>query len=289
MNAVRMRVPGLRVLLSLALSLFFFAAHAQAGSLQRLLLQGSPEPTLIAHWWPATGPGAHPVVIGLHGCGGLYKRKGGLSERYNEYAERWHAAGYSVLLPDSWGTHGHQRVCQTPNGQRPHYKAERLTDVRAALAWLKTQPGVDASRIALVGWSNGASTALDAIDEAHDPVPGLAGVAVFYPGCATLERHHATLVRLPILMQLGADDNWTPPAACQALAARLQHDGHEVDLRVYAGSVHGFDGKEAMRIRTDIPNGANPHQIKQGGNPQARTAAIEALQGFLQRVLAPKA
>ena len=264
-------------------------AGAQATSMERIELTGSPEPALVVHWWPAAGPGVHPAVIGLHGCGGLYKRKGELSERYREYAERWHAAGYSVLLPDSWTTHGHQRVCQTPYAQRQHFSAQRQRDVRAAIAWLHAQANVDAARIALVGWSNGASTALRAIDPARGPVPALAGVAVFYPGCAPLMRRSAVLAPVPLLMQLGADDNWTLAAPCAALATRLQQAGRDVSLRIYEGSVHGFDGKEGFRIRTDVPNGADPHHIKQGGNPQARSAAIGELQGFLHRVLATKA
>ncbi|MEZ5605601.1 MAG: dienelactone hydrolase family protein [Burkholderiaceae bacterium] len=273
-----------------ALALLLAAAHAGAATSapQRIQLAGSPEPTQVAHWWPAAGPGTHPAVIGLHGCGGLYNRKGALSARFREYAERWHAAGYSVLLPDSWTTHGHRRVCQTPYDQRHHYSAQRQADVRAAVAWLHAQPDVDASRVALVGWSNGASTALRAIDPARGPVPELAGVAVFYPGCAPLMRRSAVLAPVPLLMQLGADDNWTPAAPCAALAVRLQQAGHDVTLRVYEGSVHGFDGTEPLRIRADVPNGADPHHIRQGGNPQARAAAIDELQAFLQRVLAPK-
>ena len=168
--------PSLRHLVALALTLACAHAGAQGTSLERIQLASSPEPTLVAHWWPAAGAGAHPAVIGLHGCGGLYKRQGELSERFREYAEHWHAQGYSVLLPDSWTTHAHQRVCQTPYDQRHRFSAERQADVRAAVAWLRTRTDVDAARIALVGWSNGASTALRAIDPARGPVPRLASV-----------------------------------------------------------------------------------------------------------------
>ena len=280
--------PGLRHLVALALTLACAHAGAQGTSLERIQLASSPEPTLVAHWWPAAGAGAHPAVIGLHGCGGLYKRQGELSERFREYAEHWHAQGYSVLLPDSWTTHAHQRVCQTPYDQRHRFSAERQADVRAAVAWLRTRTDVDAARIALVGWSNGASTALRAIDPARGPVPRLTGVAVFYPGCAPLQRRSAMLAPVPLLMQLGANDNWTPAAPCVALAERLQQAGHDVTLRVYEGSVHGFDGTEPLRIRADVPNGADPHHIRQGGNPQARVAALNTLDAFLGRVLTSK-
>ena len=103
-----------------------------------------------------------------------------------------------------------------------------------------------------------------------------------------LQRRSAVLAPVPLLMQLGADDNWTPAAPCIALAGRLQQDGHDVTLRVYEGSVHGFDGTEPLRIRADVPNGADPHHIRQGGNPQARVAALNTLDAFLGRVLTSK-
>ena len=53
-------------------------------------------------------------------------------------------------------------------------------------------------------------------------------------------------------------------------------------------SVHGFDGTEPLRIRADVPNGADPHHIRQGGNPQARVAALNTLDAFLGRVLTSK-
>ena len=43
-----------------------------------------------------------------------------------------------------------------------------------------------------------------------------------------------------------------------------------------------------LRIRADVPNGADPHHIRQGGNPQARVAALNTLDAFLGRVLTSK-
>lgn len=263
------------------------AAGDEAGS--RVTLPAAGGPPLRALWRPAAGAGAHPAVVALHGCGGMFNAQGGLSRRFQDYSARLHAEGYSVLLLDSFGSRGVRSICAQRYGQRDVTLAERRGDVLRALEWLRGQPQVDASRLALLGWSNGASTALAVLDAARGPVPPLAGVAVFYPGCAAPEKRQVVLAPVPILMQLGADDDWTPPAPCMALAGRLQARGHDVTLRVYPGSVHGFDGTEPVRVRAEVPNGVDPRGVHWGGNPQARAAALQELDAFLARVLTPGA
>src|SRR5690348_10565675 len=42
------------------------------------------------------GPGAHPGVVALHGCGGLYDRNGALNARHPDWAERLAQQGFLV-------------------------------------------------------------------------------------------------------------------------------------------------------------------------------------------------
>jgi len=51
------------------------------------------------------------AVVALHGCGGLYDRKGDLSARHRTGAERLTQQGFVVLLPDSFG----RRACRRAN------------------------------------------------------------------------------------------------------------------------------------------------------------------------------
>lgn len=249
---------------------------------------------LRAHWLPADGAGPHPAVLALHGCGGLYAKGGGLSARYRETAERLHAAGVAVLLPDSFGSRGVREVCQTRYRERSVDVAERARDAGAALAWLAAQPQVDAARIGVLGWSNGATTALNLLEQRRAQpaagAPAIAGVAVFYPGCGPLNKRQARLDDVPLLMQLGALDDWTPPQPCVDLAQRLRAlPGSDVTLHVYQDSYHGFDGQAPLRLRTDVPNGVTGLGVHQGGNPQARAQALAALDAFWSRVLATRA
>ncbi|SDM72349.1 Dienelactone hydrolase [Oryzisolibacter propanilivorax] len=266
-------------------------AAAPSPQFERISVPGPAGVTLTAYWLPAAGEGAHPAVLALHGCGGLYAKGGALSQRFREAAARLHAQGYAVLLPDSFGSRGLHQVCQTRYAERSMHVAERAHDARAALAWLAAQPQVDAQRLGLLGWSNGASTVLAVLEQRRvQPAPGeppIAGAAVFYPGCGPLERRQATLERVPLLMQLGALDDWTPPQPCIALAQRLQAQGADVSLHVYAGSYHGFDGAGPVRLRTDVPNGP-AGGVHQGGNPEARVQSLAALDMFWSGVLRPR-
>jgi dienelactone hydrolase len=69
---------------------------------------------------PATADS--PAVIALHGCGGLYSaargRETALSERHATHAEAMLAAGYIVLLPDSFGSRGVREICTIRAGER---------------------------------------------------------------------------------------------------------------------------------------------------------------------------
>lgn len=243
------------------------------------------EPALLAHWFPLPGAAPRPAVLALHGCGGLYQRDGKtLDARYPEYRQRLAELGVQLLLTDSWGSRGLGPQCSTRYADRKVSVADRRQDALAALEWLRQQPGVDPARIALIGWSNGGTTGLTVIDSKRLPkAPALAAAALYYPGCAKLQKAGAPT--LPLLLQLGAADDWTPAAPCEALATRWQSEGAAVQRISYAGAFHGFDSARPVKLRTDVPNGVKPGGVHQGGDPAARAASFEALRRFLTQHL----
>lgn len=243
---------------------------------------------LRAHWFPAKSASPRPAVVALHGCGGLYKRDGAtLDERYPDYIERFHRAGYHVLLPDSLRSRGVRSLCTTPSAERSVKIDTRRGDAAAAVQWAAARPEVDARRIALFGWSHGASTTLAAINtERTGSAAPLAAAVVLYPGCTAFLRRSFTL-REPLLMLLAADDDWTPPGPCVKLAEsiRARQPSADLTLRVYEESVHGFDSARPVRFRKDVPNGEDPAGVHVGGNPKARAAALAEIEAFLARFL----
>ena len=247
---------------------------------------------LSALWLPAATlaqPERQPAVLALHGCGGLYTKGAELSSRYREAAERLHAAGYAVLMPDSYGSRGLSNLCETRYRDRTVVVDDRVEDARGALTWLAAQRGVDARRIGVLGWSNGGTTTLNLLEQRRthpdSGEPKIAGAAVFYPGCGPLAKRKAVLENVPLLMQLGALDDWTPALPCVEWAATFsERADSDVTIHVYEGSYHGFDGTIPVRLRADVPNGTSAKGVHQGGNPSARIHSLAALQSFWSRV-----
>ncbi|NRF69720.1 dienelactone hydrolase family protein [Aquincola sp. S2] len=238
---------------------------------------------LRGYWFPRPGERPAPAIVLLHGCGGPYERGGRLSRRMHDYAELLNREGWHALVVDSLTPRGEIELCTQRIGERAVTMTQRRRDAQGALRWLAAQPGVDATRLGLLGWSNGGSTVLATLQRGH---PELAAAEVkpafgiaFYPGCEDPLRRRWQPAA-PLLMLLGSADDWTPAAPCEALAAQA---GAAVQVESYAGAYHGFDGEAPLRLRRDVPNGVKPGQgVHVGGDPAARAASRERLQRFLR-------
>jgi dienelactone hydrolase len=281
---------GRRVFGALLLALAGAVALAQPAldaDASRITLPLADGSAISAHWFALEGDAPRPAVVALHGCGGLWDGKTDrFEQRYIDYVARLHAAGFHVLLPDSFSARGERSICLQKARARSITVQMRRTDVAAAVRWLAAQPQVDAARIVLLGWSHGATTTLTAINAARsDAVRPVAAAVVFYPGCSALRQQQFVLTQ-PLLMLLGAEDDWTPAAHCEALIERVRERQPQADvtLRVYPGSHHGFDGAKPVRFRPGVPNGMDPKGVHSGGNPAARDAALAELDRFLQRI-----
>lgn len=248
-----------------------------------------------------------PAVIALHGCGGLYSAARGrngqltdreLSERHAAHAEAMLAAGYIVLFPDSFGSRGVREICTIRAGERTINPQRRRLDTLGALQWLAGQRGVARDRIALVGWSHGGSTALATINAGNRVVaafrgasaapPFFRGAIAFYPGCTPASRDPQWRPGVPTRILIGAADDWTPAAPCEALGARAREQRWPLNVTVYPGAYHGFDAPSGkVRLRSDVPNGVNPGQgVHVGPDPAAREDANRRVAAFLREVLA---
>ena len=249
---------------------------------------------LPATWFAAPAAAAPmPALVLLHGCGGLFERRGSraLALRYTEMAAFLNQLGVHALVTDSLTPRGERELCTQRNGERKVTQLNRRRDALGALAWLAAQPGVDRARIGVLGWSNGGSAVLAATNLAHPEVaraPARAHLAVaFYPGCeAELKRGYQPAA--PLLMLLGEADDWTAAAPCKELAAAaIGHAGAPPpQWEAYEGAYHGFDGTAPVRLRRDVPNGAHPGQgVHVGAQPEAQPEARAAARLRLERFL----
>lgn len=139
---------------------------------------------------------------------------------------------------------------------------------------------VDATRLVLWGFSHGGSTVLATV--AREPrARGLFRQAIaFYPGCsayATAGRRgeRLALAAAPLAILIGEADDWTPAGPCRTWVASLAARGEAAEITVYPGAYHDFDSPSGrLRVRAEVPNGANPGRgVTVGPNPAAREAA----------------
>ena len=261
-------------------------AHAQEQvEFDSFDMAGGKPVRLLGHWFaaPHPTPSAAALVL-LHGCGGPYERSGRLDQRMRSYAALLNAQGAHALVLDSLTPRGEKELCTQKIGTRQVTQANRRLDALAALAWLARRTGVNPQRLGLLGWSNGGSTVLAAVNTRHPAVAAASVNAAFavayYPGCeAELKRGFES--RTPLLMLVGEADDWTPAAPCHELAS-VAAGPTKPAIEAYAGAYHGFDSNAPVRLRNDVPNGVKLGQgVHVGGDPAAREASRQRLLQFL--------
>src|SRR6266478_8032138 len=128
-----MRLPSaIAVLTLLALSFAADAAPAPSPRQVDIPLGGG---TLHAQLYKPEGQGPFPVVIALHGCGGLAGRSEPVQPRYRDWAEQLIRDGHAVLLPDSYGSRELGPQCRADE-HKVHARRERVEDIMASRQWL---------------------------------------------------------------------------------------------------------------------------------------------------------
>jgi len=258
-------------------------AHAAAP--QRVTFPGPGGIELQGWLYAPTQAGAHPAVVALHGCAGLTESGGGPSARHDDWGQRLSSQGYLVLFPDSFASRGLGPQCKVSE-REVHPSRERVADAEAALRWLAARPDVKAQAITLLGWSNGGSSTLYAVEPRHaaDGVDFARAVA-FYPGCRTPLETGRWRSRIPLLVLIGAADDWTPAAPCQTLVDAAKADGESVSIVVYPGAYHDFDHPDlpVHTVHGLAFTGSGTGEAHTGTNPAARADAIARVADFLAR------
>ncbi|MDC0720342.1 dienelactone hydrolase family protein [Nannocystis bainbridge] len=240
---------------------------------------------LTGYLYRPAGPGPFPAVIALHGCGGLFgaRTPQQLSERHDDWAERLVRQGYVVFFPDSFGSRGVGNVCKQRSRQVT--LGRRTRDIQGALAWLGQQSFIDEDRLALLGWSQGATTVLQFAGERPTRGAEVRTTVAFYPGCQRFLDDPDWRPRLPLTILIGAADDWTPAQPCRLLSQRFPG---KIDLVEYPGAVHGFDAPhQPVRLHRGLAYTASGTGVAHSGTePEARKEAIRTVKLQLNRAFA---
>ena len=259
----------------------------------------------------AQGTGRLPVVILMHGSGGV-------PPTIEAWTHQFNSMGISTFVIDGFSGRGLTNVNQN---QALLGRLNFIIDIYRSLEILAKHPRVDPDQIVLMGFSRGGQAVLYASLERFHKLWNKSGAQFaayipFYPDCSTSYATDTEVAARPIRIFHGTPDDYNPVKSCKAYLQRLQEAKRDVVLTEYPDSAHGFDagllglstvavaanaqtarnchlregdGGVLMNSDTKAPFSykdacieLNPHV---GGNPATAEAARKAVSEFLQALL----
>ncbi|MGH6751207.1 MAG: dienelactone hydrolase family protein [Bradyrhizobium sp.] len=210
-------------------------------------------------------PARTPAVVMMHGRAGAYSslargRYGAstLSKRHQQWGHIWAQQGYLAILVDAFGPRGYPdgfpRFSYDSRPEELNEVTVRPLDAYGALAYLRTRGDVVADRVALQGWSNGASATLATMSvtapgiSAPTPSTGFRAALAFYPACG-LKGQFTDGIKpyAPVRVFHGSADEETSPRRCADLVSKSQAIGGDIQVQLYPGATHGFDDPSPSR------------------------------------------
>jgi dienelactone hydrolase len=240
---------------------------------------------LHAQLYKPDGDGPFPVVIALHGCGGLAGHSEPVQPRYRDWAEQLLRGGKAVLLPDSYGSRELGPQCRIKERQ-VRARRERVADIMASRQWLVQQPWAARDRISLLGWANGASALLWAVRpqlSSHHVEPDFRSAIAFYPDCR-ISSGLGWSARVPTLLLIGAKDDVSSPPACRQMVDGARGRSALARIVVYPGAYHDFDRENfPLHAIAGTPDAALPDHGHLGTDPEARADSQKRVAEWLAR------
>jgi len=192
--------------------------------------------TVVGELRVAQGSGRLPVVVLMHGSGGV-------GANIAPWTRTFNAMGISTFVIDGFTGRG---ITATSTNQALLGRLNFILDIYHSLDVLAKHPRVDPDRIVLMGFSRGGQAALYASLERFHKRWNNSGLQFaayipFYPDCATTYLGDTDVVARPIRIFHGGPDDYNPVRTCKAYVERLKAAARDVELTEYPDSPHGFD------------------------------------------------
>lgn len=173
------------------------------------------------------GQGPFPGIIVIHEWWGL-------NEHIEHWADRLASAGYAALAVDLYGG----AVATTRDDAMKLVKAveppKALAVIKAGAEFLKTDPRVQATTLAVIGWCFGGAYSL----QAAMAMPELDGAIIYYGQLETDPKELAA-IKARVLGIFGNQDQGIPPETVDKFEAALKQAGVRAEIHRY-DAVHAF-------------------------------------------------
>jgi dienelactone hydrolase len=184
----------------------------------------------------AQGSGKLPVVILIHGSGGM-------GPNVESWARALNAMGISTFALDGFTGRG---LTSVNTDQALLGRLAFTLDAYRALEMLAKHPRVDPARIGLMGFSRGGQGVLFASLKRFHQAWNKSGAEFaayipFYPDCMTGYISDTEIADKPVRIFHGTPDDYNPVTACKRYVERLRAAGRDVQLTEYPNAQHGFD------------------------------------------------
>lgn len=201
-----------------------------------------PEPgiPLVGQLSKPEGVGPFPAVILFHDCFGIRPYQDGWAMKLAQW-------GYVALQVDSFGPRDIEETCTSlTDAFALGVGGNNVVDAYGALSYLRDQPFVDKDRVAIMGW--GVSPVLSAVvrdgQQRYFDERFRAAIAL-YPNCDDMTSGD---FYLPLLILIGAMDDWALATFCEHTAAASKNLPNSVALHVYPDVYHGFDDTDLGEV-----------------------------------------
>lgn len=198
-----------------------------------------------------TDPGVSPAVWGVleipaapgpHAAVLLVPGSHGWRPDYARFARSFADSGFVALAIDYYAETGRG---SSPAEERANWPAWQ-TNVRNAVAWLESSPAVAGRPIAMVGYSRGAALAISVADSA----PPVRAVVDYYGWGSDEDPREDRIPGYPPLLILhGESDSEIPVALAHRLYDRMRAHGGDVEMQLYPGAEHAFNGPWSWNYR----------------------------------------
>lgn len=164
----------------------------------------------------------------------------GLNDNIKNMADELAKEGYVVLAIDLYNG----QVASTPDQAMKlvnlarENQNESLSNLKAAVSYLKTLDNVNASKIAALGWCFGGGQALQLALNSNPDSP-LAATILYYGNLVT-DQEQLSKITGPVLGIFGSKDQSIPTTEVQKFEGALNANNITNEIYVYEGVGHAF-------------------------------------------------